>query len=377
MSSLKPRFRWLVPVAMSGFVLSGCGVAATKTQSSMKPTTTSTNVASASGNNSTMGSHTSRTSSSGTLTGVQSDVLIGAAASPPNGVGNGQLLIDSIGTASLLKIPLSTGANAFQVAIDKNIVYVPSLQGTTYVVSLISHKVIKQFASPKGGRIATIDPANNLLLVTGSQNVTAYSLANLHQLWQTNQGGNALSVAGSSAYLSNNLTNDTLVIDLANGHIVSSIPVGHIEDSVYDNEYHTLWFANWSTGDMTIVNAKTNAILKVIQEKGGGGFTMANMMNSSGGFMQITVGPTGQHVYAASFSGNILVYNATTNTFDKNIAVNLPMAKLSGIAIDPSDQYAYTTVESHRETVSISLKTDHIVSIAPDLLSNRWVVVSR
>ncbi|PSR34086.1 MAG: hypothetical protein C7B46_06705 [Sulfobacillus benefaciens] len=363
----RQRISWLIPIIVSGVLLSGCGVAAAKTLSPMKSGSSRTSVAMA-GNSS---------SSGGSLIGVPSDLLVGAAASPPSGPGNGQLLITSMGTGHTLKLPLSTGANAFTLAIDKNMVYVPTLQGTTYVVSLLSHKIIQQFATTPGARIANIGRENNVLLVTGPNNVTAYSLSTLHQLWQTTVGGNALSVVGSHAYLSSNLMSSTLEIDLATGRIVNTIPVGHIEDSVYDSARHTLWLANWSTGDMTIVDTLTNTVLKVIHETGGGGFSVANMMSSPGGFMQITVGPRGQHVYAASFSGNIMVYDALTNTFDKNIPVDIPMAKLSGIAIDPSDQYAYTTVESHQETVSISLKTDKIVSIATGMLSNRWFVISR
>jgi hypothetical protein len=55
------------------------------------------------------------------------------------------------------------------------------------------------------------------------------------------------------------------------------------------------------------------------------------------------------------------------------VAVGM-MAKLSGLAIDPSGKYAYVTVENEKKTVSISLKTDRVVSSQAGLISNRWYV---
>jgi YVTN family beta-propeller protein len=184
-------------------------------------------------------------------------------------------------------------------------------------------------------------------------------------------------VAGHVAYLSSNQSSTTRVIDLKTGRVVATIPVGEIEDSVYDPKFHTLWLANWTNGNMTIVNTKTRQVVATIHNAEGGGFDFQNMMASPGGFMQLAVGPHGRHVYAASFSGNILVYNAATQTFDKNIPIPLEDAKLSGIAIDPSGRYAYTTVENHHETVTISLKTDKMVSQVQGLSSNRWFVIHR
>jgi DNA-binding beta-propeller fold protein YncE len=124
---------------------------------------------------------------------------------------------------------------------------------------------------------------------------------------------------------------------------------------------------------MTIVNTLTNRIVKTVQRQEGGGFNMSSMMGSMGGFMQLAVAPSGQDVYAASFSGNVMVYNAATNSFAKDIPVGM-MAKLSGLAIDPSGKYAYVTVENEKKTVSISLKTDRVVSSQSGLISNRWYV---
>lgn len=350
--------RWLLPVAGSLAVLTGCG-------SAMGAANTSP--------------HTMKAASSpgATAPGLSNDTLVGAASSPAMGSGSGLLIIDRTATKKTWKIPLAPGVNALTAAIGKNRVYVPSLQGTTFVVSLRSHKVVSTFKSPVGDRIATLSRAPHLLLLTGPHNVTAYSFPDLKQIWQINDGGNALTIVGNRAYLSGNGSGQTQTIDLTNGHITGTLPVGHIEDSVYDPRYHTLWLANWTTGDMTVVNALAGQIVRVLHNKEGGGFHMSHMMGSSGGFMQLAVGPGGQHVYAASFSGNIMQYNAASNTFQKNIPVQVPMAKLSGIAIDPSGQYAYTTVESQKETVAVSLKTGRVVSISPGLASNRWFVINR
>ncbi|MDA8344979.1 MAG: hypothetical protein M0Z66_05795 [Thermaerobacter sp.] len=362
--------RWIgwAGVAFLGLALAGCG------------TTAQGGASQAMAPNNTMGSSTSSPASSvgvnSQMSGSPGDVLVGAAASPPTGSGSGMLIVDSIGAHRLFTISLSTGANGFKVAVVGGLVYVPTLQGRTYVVSLQSDRLVKSFATPVGARIADYSPTDNLLVITGPQNVTAYSLGSLKEVWQVASGGNALSIVGGRAYLSGNMANATRVIDLKSGKIVASVPVGHIEDSVYDPQQHTLWLANWTNGDMTILDTADNTVVGVVQESEGGGFSMANMMMSSGGFMQLAVGPTGQHVYAASFSGNIMVYNAGSNAFEKDIPTNIPMAKLSGIGVDASGQYAYVTVESSQETVTISLKTGKVLSTTKGLMSNRWTVVS-
>jgi hypothetical protein len=78
-------------------------------------------------------------------------------------------------------------------------------------------------------------------------------------------------------------------------------------------------------------------------------------------------------VGAASFSGNIMAYNAVQNVFETNIGTNPPMAKLSSIAIAPSGHYAHVKVESLKETISLALKMGRVASVQPNLMSNRWV----
>ena len=358
MNTTTKRLRWMAPAAAMGMVLASVGTAAAASKTPALHGVSGAQMKSV---------------SKGVLRGVPSDVLVGAATSPAMGMGTGTFYIDSIGKKMTWRVPLSMGANAFQSAIVGSVAYVPTMGGKTYVVSLVSHKVTKMFMSPMGDRAAVAAPANHLLLLFGSTNVTAYSLPSLKKVWQLDQGGNALTVAGHNAYLSGNAASTTSVINLGTGHVAGSIAVGHIEDAVYDPERHTLWLANWTNGDMTIVNTRNNRVLKTVQRAEGGGFNMNNMMGSMGGFMQLAVAPSGRQVYAASFSGNVMVYNAMKNSFAKDIPVG-SMARLSGIAVDPSGQYAYVTVENQKRTVSISLKTDKVVSSQAGLLSNRWSV---
>lgn len=385
----------LAPVLFVTVALTGCGAAVAQGTNNMSsgsgPSTGSAN-SMTSGNSmnstnsmssgSSMGTNnTMAATASGAANPLASgDVLVGAAASPPMGNGNGNLLFESVQMPKTVQVPLTAGANAFAIGMAGNVAYVPTLQGKTYVVDLNSHQVTSAFSTPPGARIANVSQAHHLLVVTGAKNVTAYSLPALKQVWQLETGGNTLSIAGNMAYLASNSAPVTRVIDLQSGKIVSTIPVGMIEDSVYDKQQHTLWLANWNNGDMTIVNTLNNKVVKTIQEAEGGGFSMQDMgnmnsmMNAKGGFMQLAVGPRGNHVYAASFSGNIMVYNAMQNMFEKDIPT-VPGAKLSGIAIDPSGKYAYTTVESKMETVAVSLQTDQVVSTYPKLESNRWRVL--
>ncbi|WP_054969532.1 hypothetical protein [Alicyclobacillus ferrooxydans] len=409
----KQWLQMLIPAVITGVAVTGCGVSA---QNSNSPSTSATaNAMSNTMSNSASGAKTvanttssSNRSPSGQASGGMgnstsmsnsmgssapagnsmmttsmkvgtplntSDILVGAAASPPSGNGNGTFVFNSIGKGMATIVPLAKGANAFKVGITGNTAYVPTLQGTTYVVNLQSHKVTGQFATPQGARIANIANQGKLLLITGSHSVTAYSLPTHTLKWTLNMGGNALAVADNGyAYLSGNMMKKTVVIDLSTGKEVTTIPVGSIEDSVYDRQTHTLWLADWTNGDMTIVDTRNNQVITTIQKAEGGGFSMANMMGSTGGFMQLTVGPNGHHVYAASFSGNIMVYSAKNNTFEKDIPV-LTGSKLSGIAVDPSDKYIYTTVENKQETVAVSLQTDQVASTMHGVLANRWAVI--
>lgn len=309
-----------------------------------------------------------------------SDVLLGAAASPPSGNGNGMVLFEQVKTSKMISVPFLKNANAFQLAVVDHTAYVPTLQGKTYLIDTQTHRVISHFSSPVGARIADFSNVEHLLILTGGKSVTAFALPSLKQVWQLGVGGNALSVVGRVAYLSGNSAKNTVIIDLKNGKMMGTLSVGMIEDTAYDPQKHTLWLANWNNGNMTVVNTKTNHIVDVIHQSEGGGFSMQDMgsmqkmMKATGGYMQLAVGPRGNHVYAASFSGNILAFNAVKNTFDRKIPT-LPMAKLSGIAIDPSGQYAYATVENMKETVAISLKNDKLAATFPRLVSNRWVVL--
>ena len=345
----------IVPMLVTGLVLTGCGTAAAQSTNSSGSSSTAAT-----------GSEINGPISPG-------EVLVGAAASPPTGAGNGELFLEQIRTQNSVKVSLEKGANALQVAISGNNVYVPTLQGKTYVVNLPSHKVVSTFPTPEGARIADISKTNHLLIITGSNSVTAYSLPSLKKDFQLNVGGNALAIAGNQAYLSSNSLQQTRIINLKSGKITGTVPVGNIEDSVYDPHNHTLWLANWSNGDMTVLNTRDNKVVKVIYNKEGGGFNMMQMLNSPGGFMQLAVGPHGKHVYAASFSGNIMVYNTNQDVFEKNIPT-VSNAKLSGIAINPSGTYVYTTVENMHETVAVSLTTDKVVSTYPGLMANRWLV---
>lgn len=310
-----------------------------------------------------------------------SDLLVGPAASAPSGKGNGQLNLINTRKSGVMTIPLAMGGNGFKSAIDGHVAYVPTLQGQTYVVNLLSRKRVATFSTPKGARIADIARENHLLLITGPNSVSAYALPSRKLSWTANVGGNTVAVARGYAYVSGNGSKKTQMIKLSNGKRSGSVSVGMVEDSVYDAQQHTLWLANFTNGDITILNTRDNHVVKVLHEKEGGGFSMADMgnmkamMGAKGGFMQLAVGPMGKYVYAASFSGNIMVYDAENNTFKRDIPT-LPMAKLSGLAIDPSGHYAYATVENQMKTIAVSLKTDKIVATYPKVESNRWSVLS-
>lgn len=368
-----PNTKWsrvITPIVLVTFLLTGVGTLSA--QGAREATVAVSNGASPS---------TSAPSVSSSRAGAPpvGDVLVGAAASPPMGSGDGSFLVEPTHGRVIMKVRLAGGANAFRVAISGHTAYVPTLQGKTYVVNLRSREVVSSFSTPAGARIA--DVANHQLIITGAKNVTAFALPSLKREWQVATGGNALAVVGHTAYLSGNGMRTTKIIDLTSGKIIGSIPVGKIEDSLYVPQRHELWLANWWNGSMTVVNTATERVVKVITRKEGSGITAKDlsspkfMMAAPGGYMQLALGPQGRHVYAASFSGNIMVFNTRNNTFEKDIPT-VPMAKLSGIAVDPSGRYAYTTVENKKETIALSLKTGKVESAYAGLASNRWFVIT-
>jgi hypothetical protein len=307
----------------------------------------------------------------------QSDVLVGAAASPQVGTGNGDFWIYSLSNGQSTEVPLATGVNAFSVALDHNLAYVPTLQGTTYIVNIDSQQVVGQFASAMDARFASIAPNENLLIVTGLYGVYAYSLTTHQLAWATPVGGNTLAVVGNQAYVSSNVSPITTIINLNNGSIAGTIPVGNIENSVYDSTNHTVWLANWYNGDMTVVNTNTRKFTTIHTSEGDPNLNTLypySVSQAPAGYMQLAVSPQGKYVYAAGFTGNILVFDASKATLQRQIMVG---GKLSGLAISPDGSVAYTANEVTQETDAVSLKTGKLLWSKQGMIANRWFVTTK
>ncbi|MCZ8511457.1 hypothetical protein O9H85_03195 [Paenibacillus filicis] len=303
--------------------------------------------------------------------------LIGAAASPPMGDGNGNLLIYQLSKQEKTSIPLETGSNAFRIGIYDNKAYVPTLQGKTYVIDLKTNKTIQTIQTEQGARIADISEQEKILLITGPKNVVAYSLPDLQVKWKLDQGGNTLAITDNVAYLSGNNRKDTLVINLADGSIKNKIEAGRVEDSIYDKQLHSLWLADWFTGNMTVVDTTNNKVVTVIKTSEGDPNISPQTMNSvKSAFMQLAVDPNGKHVYAAGFSGNIQVFDANDNKFLESIPIASD-GRLSGLTISPTGDYAYTTIENKKETAIVSLSTKKITQTISDLAANRWFMTKK
>lgn len=80
-------------------------------------------------------------------------------------------------------------------------------------------------------------------------------------------------------------------------------------------------------------------------------------------------------MYAAGFSGHILVFNAHDEILSRIIDVaSSEMGKLSGLAIAPSSRFAYTTIENKHETAAVSLEQDKVAQNIPDFAANHWII---
>lgn len=311
--------------------------------------------------------------------------VVGAFPAPPTGAGSGTLAVWQTGTGIVRTVRFASAntsaGNSFYVAADPsgNSVFVPTAAGTTYVVSTRSWKVTGQFTSITGGRVAKVTPDGGLLIVESPTQTAAYlTTAPYQQVFSTSTGGNALVVTpeGNDAFVGGNADPTITEIALPSGRLVSTFNVSHSGDMVWARGQ--LFSANIATGVMSAINPATSQIVDISTPEVDPSFSYADIPAATAGFMQLAVSPGQSRVYAAGFSGHILSFSTTSDTYLGEISVNANAAApgknlLSGLAVLPGGQQAVVTVENLQSSVVVSLATGKIIKSASSLASNRWI----
>ena len=154
-------------------------------------------------------------------------VLVGAFPSPPMGAGPGKLTVmhlpDSVAQVVDFGQAGTPTGNSFYVAVDSqnNQIFVPSVAGTTNVIDLRTDKLVRQFKSIPGGRVAIVSPDHNMVFVLSGQALAAYSTSDDALRYQVPVGGNALAfnTDGSRLYVGGNMNETITDIDPSSGHI--------------------------------------------------------------------------------------------------------------------------------------------------------------
>jgi outer membrane protein assembly factor BamB len=309
--------------------------------------------------------------------------VIGAFPAPPMGGGRGivellQLHNSRVKHTSFGK-PGSPSGNSFYVAFDKaqNAIYIPTVAGRTYVVDKATKKTVNSFKTIKSGRVARLTPDENTLLVLSAKQLAAYNTHNGKQVFMLPVGGNAMALNpdGSSVYVGGNMDKQISEVQLPAGRIARTFPVAGSGDIAWADG--KLFSANMKTGVMSVLNPNTGKITRIKTPEVDPLFNYHSIASAKAGFMQLAVAAHKHEVYAAGFSGHILKFSSTKDTYLGEVPVKVKPAvhdKLSGLAVLADGKLAVTTVENLKETVEVNMQSGKIIHVFPKVASNRWII---
>lgn len=309
-------------------------------------------------------------------------VQVGALPAPPNGPGPGKIVVwQPGGTAREVTFatPGTLGGSSFYVAADQaaHSLFIPAENGETTVMSTRSWQVTGSFASPAGSRVAKVTPDGRLVLVeSGAKTVAYQATAPYRMVFSDAVGGNALVITpnGKTAFVGGN--GDSMVTELAlpSGHVIRTFPVGHSGDLALARGQ--VFSADIANGVMSVISPRSGRVTTISTPEVDPSFSYQALGAATAGFMQLSVSPDQRTVYAAGFSGHILKFSATTDSYlgELKVAVN-PAGpnKLSGLDVLPGGHLAAVTVENLGVTAVVSLRTGKVVSSATGVAANRWV----
>ncbi len=313
------------------------------------------------------------------------DLIIGARPAPPKGAGPGELVTWQSGSDETDRVPFgeagTPAGNSFYAAFDpvNQRVYVPTAAGRTDIFDASSMNLAGSMTSIRGGRVAGVSPDGSVLLVISGKQAAGYSTSSRKQLFTVPAGGNAVAFdeQGRYAYVGGNRDDAIKRIDIAQGKISGEFPVAHSGDLI--RVHNKLYSADMKTGVMSVVDLNSGKVTEIKTPEVDPQFDYQHIGAAHAGFMQLAADPSHHRVYAAGFSGHILVFDSDAARYLGEIEVDAgPRGgpdKLSGLAVFDGGDKALVTVENLDTAVVVDLESKKITRQLNDSGSNRWVVL--
>ena len=190
-------------------------------------------------------------------------------------------------------------------------------------------------------------------------------------------------LAAPFAYITNEVSNDVSVIDLATNTVSATIPVGTTPKGVAVNPACTkVYVANYGSNDVSVIDTATQAVIATIPVS-----PIPPILPPppppSPAPLGIAINPAGTRVYAANtISGLVTVIDASTDTVVESVVSG---AGPFGVAVHPSGNLVYVT-NSGEDTVSVIETTTNAllkkipvgkepygIGVTPD---GKWVYVA-
>jgi len=313
------------------------------------------------------------------------EYAIGAWPARPHGNGSGRIsewhlysndiLHGQFGQANTLS------GNSFYISYDmqQHALYVPTAAGETYVLDRATLKTRTRFATIPGGRLARVSPDDHTVVVLSGKQVAAYSTDTKKQLFKDDVGGNALAISTDDRHLfvGGNHDGNITEIALPSGHIERRFPVAHSGDMVWADG--KLFSANMGSGVMSVVYPDSGKIVAISTPEVDPNFSYRHIPQAKAGFMQLAVSPEQRVVYAAGFSGHILMFSTHQDSYLGEIPVRLggtAPKKLSGLTLVDGGADALVTVENRKETALVNLVKGKVLHTFPGVVSNRWIATT-
>lgn len=313
------------------------------------------------------------------------DWLIGPRPAPPQGNGPGELVVWETASEAVqarsFAAPQTPAGNSFLPALDPvhGRLYVPTMGGRTVIFDARDLSQVGSMTSVDDGRVAGVSPDGAVLVVVSAHQTAAYATASRERLWRVQGGGNAVAFDADSryAYVGGN-RNDTIQrLNLASGEPDGHYAVARSGDLVRVRDH--LYSADMKTGVVSVVELSRGTVTAIQTPEVDPQFDYANMASATAGLMQLAADPEGHRVYAAGFSGNILVFDSDAARYLGSIAVDAGPPggpdKLSGLALFDHGRKAVVTVENLGLAVVVDLDSQALLRTLEGADSNRWVHV--
>ncbi len=187
---------------------------------------------------------------------------------------------------------------------------------------------------------AAYDPSNNEILVANTGNTTVSAInGTTNQVIATISVGSSPDAIGYDpengyAYVADSDDNNVSVINSTND-VVGTFSVGSdasasISSVLYDGASHSLYFMDYNSGTIYVIDAKTQGMITTID------------LGLEASPDAAAIDPNNNFVYVADDDNNLSVIDGSTNTLINKISVGpVDTASLEAVAYSPQDGNVY------------------------------------